>query len=105
MTKLTQKQYKSYDRLSRYQQFPIYYHTEDNKYTYGTTANLIDTTPYTLYEVKPNDTLDKIALKSYGTPEKYWIIADFNRIQDPYKELKVGEYLKVPDVTFLRWDM
>lgn len=100
---LTQKQYRDYNRLSRYIGIPYYYHTIDNKYTYGTTRNLNDNTPYTLYTIREDDTLDTIALKAYGSPEKYWIIADFNHIQDPYVKLTPGDVIKVPDYSTISY--
>ena len=41
---VTNKQYRTYSSLSRYQTFPIYFNLEDNKYIYGTTDYLNDTT-------------------------------------------------------------
>ena len=93
---LKDKTYKAYDKLSRYNNFPYYYHPIDNKYIYGTTAYLKDTTPYVVHIVKKNDTLDSLALFYYNNPTYYWIIADFNRIIDPYEPLTVGTQIKIP---------
>ena len=46
MNILTDKQYKVYNRLSRYSLFPIYYNTLDDKYESSTTAYLDDSTEY-----------------------------------------------------------
>ena len=90
------KAYKAYDKLSRYNNFPYYYNVLDNKYIYGITAYLKDTTPYTIHIVKQDDTLDSLALEYYNNPTYFWIIADFNRINDPYITLKVGTRIKIP---------
>ena len=52
MNVLTDKSYKTYKNVSRYSNFPYYYNSLDNKYIYGTTAQLYKTTSYTLYKVK-----------------------------------------------------
>lgn len=48
---ITDKTYKSYKRLSRYNSFPYYYHTWDNKYIGGTTNYLRDDTPFVFHKV------------------------------------------------------
>ena len=40
MDKLINKSYKNYNHFSRYSSFPYYYNVEDEKYIYGTTAQL-----------------------------------------------------------------
>lgn len=100
---LKNKQFREYNYISRYAGFPFYYNTLDNKYVYGTTAQLKTNVPYVLHKVVQNETLDSIALDFYNNPTFFWVIADFNRIQDPYKKLKVGEELKIPtlsDISF-----
>ena len=67
--------------------FPYYYNTEDKKYVYGLTNNLNTNTEYVLHTIDQNDDLDYLALKYYGRPDLYWVIADYNRIQDPYINL------------------
>ena len=59
---LIHKTYKQYDKISRYANFPYYYNVNDNKYEYGTTNYLNDTTPFVLYKVQRGDTLDILAL-------------------------------------------
>ena len=93
---LTLKSYKSYSKLSRYSYFPYFYNTVDKKYVYGITSNLKTDTAYSEYIVKAGDTLDLIALNNYNDPTRYWIIADFNRILDPFEPLHVGQKLKIP---------
>lgn len=99
MDLLINKQYKPYSYLSRYSSFPFYYHTIDNKYIYGTTSHLNKDIPYTLYKVLKNDTLDSIALYFYNNPTYFWVICDFNDIQDPYIELEEGQLLKIPSLS------
>ena len=100
---LKDKQLRAYDKLSRYSTFPFYYNELDNKYMYGTTNHLKNTTAYRLYKIKNNDTLDSIALDAYNDPTYYWIICDFNRIQDPFIDLAVGSYLKLPILSLIEY--
>ena len=94
---LKDKQYIQYDYISRYSSFPVFYNTKDNKYVYGITSQLRDDTPYVEVKIQPGDNLDNLAEHYYGRPDYYWIIADYNRIQDPLEEL-YGKYttLRVP---------
>ena len=100
---LEDKQYKNYLKLSRYSTFPFYYHTIDKKYINGTPSHLDDTTAYTTHIVMHGDTLDNLSLYYYNDPTKWWMIADFNRIQDPYKKLDVGSRIKVPTISSIRF--
>lgn len=93
---LKNKQYRSYNRVSRYSNFPFYYHTLDKKYIYGTTKYLSDKTAYTMHTVKRNDTYDTLALQYYSNSTYYWIICSFNHIQDPFTPPKEGTKLKIP---------
>ena len=104
MDVLKDKSQKRYSNISRYTPFPYYYHTLDNKYIYGVTSQLNTNITYVAHKVVESDTLDSLSLKYYGRPDYYWIIADFNRIQDPYTKL-FGKYdsLNIPtlsDITF-----
>ena len=90
------KAYKSYDYISRYQSFPYYYNTEDNKYVYGTTGQLNIGNNYSIYVTQKNDSYDNIALMHYNSPTLYWIICDYNRIQDPFVKPVPGTRLKIP---------
>ena len=93
---LKDKQYKSYNYLCRYTSFPYYYNMEDLKYIYGTTAQLNNNTVYTIHIVKNGDTWDTIALDYYNNPTLFWVICDFNRVQDPYTKPTVGDKIKIP---------
>lgn len=96
---LKNKYFKQYDRLSRYQAFPYFYNSVDDKYIYGTTSQLDDSTIYSSYIVEKGDTWDSLALKFYNNPTRYWVILDFNRIQDPYIEPKEGQKIKIPNLS------
>lgn len=96
METLKNKSYRSYDYVSRYTSFPYYFHSQDNKYMYGTTAHLNKDTGYLIHIVKRNETFDSIALQYYNTPTLYWVICDFNDIQDPFTKLITGSQLKIP---------
>lgn len=99
MSILKDARLKQYDRLSRYSIFPYYYHTVDDKYTFGITNHLKNNTSYDAYTIKKGDTLDKLALQAYNNPTLYWIIADFNRIQDPFITLPEGYTIKIPVIS------
>lgn len=102
---LKEKQTRDYESLSRYATIPFYYNTLDNKYIYGLTKQLSTTTEYVIHKVKPYDTLDSLALFYYGRPDFYWIIADFNRINNPLIELdKKFEEIKVPSVSYIYYE-
>ena len=84
---LTQKQTKKYDYISRYSGIYFYYNTLDDKYMYGITKQMKDNILSFEHTVKKTDTLDSLAEFYYGRPDFFWVIADFNRIQDPFINL------------------
>lgn len=102
---LTDKTYREYSRLSRYSPFPYYYHSVDDKYIYGVTAYLKDTTTYTLHTVQQGETFDSLALEYYNNPTLYWIICSFNRIQDPFIIPEEGSQLKIPSISNIEFDI
>ncbi len=101
---LTNKQFRDYDKISRYAGVPYYYNRLDDKYMYGTGTNLKDNTPHRMHKVVQGDSLDSLSLYYYNNPTYFWIIADFNRIQDPYKELQVGSILKIPTFSTIEFE-
>lgn len=101
---LNNKSYKSYSYLSRYSSFPLYYHSIDKKYIYGTTSQLTKSNSYVLHKIKDVETLDSIALDYYNNPTFFWIIADYNNIQDPYAKLAVGSTLKIPTLNDIKYE-
>lgn len=104
MATLINKQYKQPSYLSRYASFPIYYHTGDAKYVGGITSHLKQDIPYVLHKIKAHETLDSIALDMYNNPTFFWVIADFNNIQDPYIKLQVGDFLKIPSLSNISFE-
>lgn len=102
---LVNKQYREYQRVSRYSAVPYYYNTTDDKYIYGTACKLKKDVSYKNHPVSVGDTLDTLALYYYNNPTYFWIIADFNDIIDPYEELKVGEILKIPTFSTIEFDV
>lgn len=106
MKQVTSKQYKDYDKISRYSVFPFYYNQPDGRYFYGITGQLRkENTKYVAHKVVERDTLDTLALYYYGNPTYYWIIADYNDIQDPYKKLEPGRVLKIPTFSNITFDV
>jgi nucleoid-associated protein YgaU len=102
---LINRQYREYQRVSRYSPLPFYYNTQDEKYMYGTAVKLKKDVSYKVHTIEVGDTLDSLALYYYNNPTYFWIIADFNDIIDPYEELKVGEILKIPTFSTIEFDV
>lgn len=100
MDVLTNKSTKEYQYTSRYAQFPYYYHSVDDKYIYGITSNLNTDVSIVLHTVAPIDTLESLALKYYGRPDLYWVIADINKIRDCFEPL-FGKFtsIKIPSLS------
>jgi LysM repeat protein len=48
------------------------------------------------YKIKTGDTLRALALRFYNDPDKYLLIAEENKINNPDK-IEVGQVLKIPD--------
>ena len=104
MDVLKDKEYKTYKSISRYTSFPYYYNTKDNKYIYGLTRQLSKDAEYILVNVDERTTLDKLALTYYGRPDYYWIIADFNDIQDPFIKLSDKfKSIKIPSISQIKF--
>ena len=123
MNVLTTKTIKTGRYFSRYNGFPYYYnklsekkipirdkdgnisidqqtgeplYRIDGKYNMATSSWLKDSSEFEAYIVQENDTYDSIALRKYNNPTMYWIICDYNRIIDPFKEPKPGDVLLLP---------
>lgn len=104
MDVLKNKETKSREYLSRYSSFPFYYNSLDNKYVYGLTKHIRSDIPYVLINVTFDTTLDQLAYKYYGRPDLYWVIADFNRIQDPFANLFDNfEKIKIPSISSIEY--
>ena len=104
MNVLKDKSSKTYLYTSRYATLPCYYNTLDKKYMYGISKNLNTNTDYVLHNLVDSDSLDSLALKYYGRPDLFWVIADFNNLNDPYIRLvdKMSS-IKIPALSGITW--
>ena len=50
---------------------------------------------YDEYIIQETDRWDVISNNFYGTPILWWVIARFNKIQDPFAELEIGNTIKI----------
>lgn len=105
MDELSKKSYRTYDFISRYTSFPYYYNKHDDKYIYGTTAQLQDDIGYIEHIIGRLDTFDSLALKYYNNPTLYWVICDFNKIQDPYTRLPIGAKVRIPSLSNISFNI
>lgn len=105
MNNYINKSYRSFEKLSRYESFPYYFDTESQKYVYGRTAFLDQSTAFTIHVTGPDDTFDSLALFYYGNPTYYWIIADFNRVLDCYTTLPENINVMIPSISSIRFDV
>ena len=102
---LKDKTYKTFDYTSRYANVPYYFNTQDNKYMHGLTKQLSTETQYTIHMVTDTDTVDKLSFKYYGRPDLYWIICDFNRIQNPYINLSEKyNFVYIPSLSGVKFN-
>ncbi len=104
MNTLKNKNYETYNYLSRYTNTPHYYDSLTGKNITGIGTNLKKHTEYLTHVVKSSDTLDALALKYYNNPTFWWVIAYFNDIQDAFKPLK-DRYttIKIPNITSIEF--
>ena len=102
---LTDKSYKNYDYISRYENVPYYFNTLDKKYIYGTTYPMKKDASYLIHKVIRNETFDSISLTYYNTPLYYWVIMDYNDIQDPFTELIEGQELIIPTLSAISFEV
>ena len=105
MDSLKDKQWKEYSYTSRYTPFPFYYNVLDKKYIYGITKQLGKNINYVLHNLIDSDTVDSLALKYYGRPDYFWIICEFNDINDPYIRL-IDKYesIRIPSISDIYYD-
>ena len=96
--------YMKTDYICRYANVPYYYQIKDEKYFFGLSSNVFKDSPYTLHKVRPEDSLDSLALEYYNNPTLYWIIAYFNDIQDCFINLYDNyKIIKIPNYSSLRF--
>lgn len=94
---------KSYSYISRYSSINYYYNTNDDKFIYGLSKQLDANTSYVLVDIDEYTTLDSLANKYYGRPDYFWVIADFNRIQDPFITLYPKyKQIKIPSIATIQ---
>lgn len=101
---LTSRAFKSSNGLSRYSNFPYYYHTVDNKFIYGFSDRINENISYVMHTVKNGESLDSIALYYYNNPTYYWMLCDFNHFDDPFIDLKEGQRIKIPTFSAITFD-
>ena len=41
---------------------------------------------------------DLISQKAYNTPDLWWVIFEYNNIQDPLFDLKISQIIKIPEL-------
>lgn len=99
MDVLSNKEYRTYNYISRYSPSPVYYHRLDDKYIVGRDKWLKEDSLFESYIVQVNDSYDSLALRFYNNPSYYWIICSFNRIADPFDKPKPGTVLKIPSIS------
>lgn len=105
MDVLVNKSKKYYDYTSRYSVLPYYYNQEDKKYIYGIAKNLRTDTDYIIHQLIDTDTLDSLALKYYGSPDLFWVIGNYNKIQDSYIKLyEHYNYILIPTLGGIRYE-
>lgn len=104
MDVLKEKAQKTFDYTSRYASFAYYYNSNDKKYIYELGNQLKTDKSYVTVKVTEATTLDALANKYYGRPDYFWIIADFNRISDPFINL-IDYYseIKIPSIAELEY--
>jgi hypothetical protein len=99
MDTLKNKNYESYDYLSRYTQVPYYFDTIRQREVYGIGSNLLKDTPYVSHKLTSEDTLHSLSLLYYNNPTYWWVIAYFNDIQDAFISLKdYYKVLRIPNI-------
>ena len=91
------------DKITKEQKYYLVLDILDNKYVQGTTAQLDQNNTYVAHTVKYNDTYDTLSLFYYNTPLYFWVICDFNNIQDPFENPKVGTILKIPTLSNIKF--
>ena len=100
MEKLTNKRYNNFDYTCRYTPVPYFYDTEQQLDIYGIGTQMSFQTAFVSHKVKPEDTLDALALTYYNNPTYWWIIAYFNKITDPFIQLSHKfSVLKIPSIS------
>lgn len=100
MDKLTNARTNTFDYKSRYTGVLYYFDTEKNRDIYGIGKQIRYDTPYVTHTVVTGDSLDKLALTYYNNPSYWWVIAYFNKINDPFISIpNKFSVLKIPAIS------
>lgn len=104
MEKLKNKKYANYDYTCRYTGVPYYYDTVKQREVGGIGEQLRRDTAFVSHKVKPEDTLDSLALNYYNNPTLWWAIAYFNKINDPFITL-INKFktIKIPSISSIEF--
>lgn len=99
MDTLKNKNYESYDYLSRYTQVPYYFDTLGQREIYGIGYNMRKDSAYVSHQLIQGDTLHSLSLQYYNNPTYWWVIAYFNDIQDAFIRLKDHyDIIRIPNI-------
>lgn len=105
MDKLVNKRYFTYDYPNRYTGVPYFYDTVTKQDVFGIGQQIKKDTDFVSHKVKPDDTLDSLALTYYNNPLYWWAIAYFNTILDPFIRLcDKFKYIKIPNISSIVFD-
>ena len=100
MNKLTNKRSSSFDYTSRYAGVPYYFDTTKQRDVFGIGTQIRFDTPYLIHKIKESDTLDSLALTYYNNPTFWWVIAYFNKINDPFVDIvRTYKTLRIPTIS------
>jgi hypothetical protein len=59
------------------------------------TKTINDPVFYNIYEVGFEEWFDNIAVKFYSTPDLWWVIAAYNKYENPFEDLTPGTNIKI----------
>lgn len=69
----------------------------DGDYSLEAKPPIVPESPnYIQHTVKDGETLQNIAFRYYGDSGKWYIIAEANKILNPFKELEMGTLIRIP---------
>lgn len=98
------KRYFDFNYTCRYTGVPYYYDTVKGEDVFGIGKQMRKDTAWVAHKVRPDDSLDSLALKYYNDPTYWWIIAYFNDIIDPFKTLKDKfDVIKIPSISSIEF--
>lgn len=69
----------------------------DGDYSLEAKPQIVPESPNDIqHTVKDGETLQNIAFRYYGDSGKWYIIAEANKILNPFKELEMGTLIRIP---------